>query len=204
MKYQCHLRNGTAYNLDETVCRLFGVISEPNGLYYMRARYYDPQVGRFISEDPLSFGGGDVNLMAYAGNNPVNRIDPWGLWTAQVGVSLNGQIGPVNVNVNVGLVVDGHGNVGWTETVGGGVGAGAGVSGGVSFGASNGDCINDIAGPFANSSASLGAGLNGSVEGFSGPGSQGQTVVGGGFTAGIGAGGSWSAGGSQTWVHPLK
>jgi uncharacterized protein RhaS with RHS repeats len=36
-------------------------------------------VGRFISEDPLGFGGGDVNLSAYVRNNPVNRIDPTGL-----------------------------------------------------------------------------------------------------------------------------
>jgi RHS repeat-associated protein len=57
----------------------YGVMAEPNGLYYMRARYYDPTVGRFISEDPLGFGGGDVNLSAYVRNNPVNRIDPTGL-----------------------------------------------------------------------------------------------------------------------------
>ena len=56
----------------------YGVMSEPNGLYYMRARYYDSSVGRFISEDPLGFGGGDVNLMAYVGGNPVNRVDPSG------------------------------------------------------------------------------------------------------------------------------
>lgn len=57
----------------------FGVMIEPNGFYYMRARYYDPQVSRFISEDPTGFEGGDVNLYAYVGNNQVNRIDPWGL-----------------------------------------------------------------------------------------------------------------------------
>ncbi|MFZ5994272.1 MAG: RHS repeat domain-containing protein [Thermodesulfobacteriota bacterium] len=57
----------------------FGVMTEPNGFYYMRARYYDPQVGRFISEDPIGFEGGDVNLYAYVGNNPVILIDPWGL-----------------------------------------------------------------------------------------------------------------------------
>ncbi|MBI5196249.1 MAG: hypothetical protein HZA10_07995 [Nitrospirae bacterium] len=34
----------------------------------------------FISEDPIGFDGGDVNLMAYVGNNPVNRIDPLGLF----------------------------------------------------------------------------------------------------------------------------
>jgi RHS repeat-associated protein len=57
----------------------YGVMAEPNGLYYMRARYYDPGVGRFISEDPLGFGGGDVNLFGYVRNNPVNWIDPFGL-----------------------------------------------------------------------------------------------------------------------------
>ncbi|MFA4916433.1 MAG: RHS repeat-associated core domain-containing protein [Syntrophales bacterium] len=57
----------------------FGVMTEPNGLYYMRARYYDPQVGRFISEDPIGFGGGDVNLYAYVGGNPIMGIDPLGL-----------------------------------------------------------------------------------------------------------------------------
>ena len=56
----------------------YGVMAEPNGLYYMRARYYDPTVGRFISEDPLGFGGGDVNLFAYVQNNPVSLIDPIG------------------------------------------------------------------------------------------------------------------------------
>ncbi|MHC1727319.1 MAG: RHS repeat-associated core domain-containing protein [Syntrophobacteraceae bacterium] len=57
----------------------YGVMAEPNGLYYMRARYYDPGVGRFICEDPIGFAGGDVNLHAYVVNNPVNRIDPFGL-----------------------------------------------------------------------------------------------------------------------------
>jgi len=45
----------------------------------MKARYYDPAVGRFISEDPIGFDGGDVNLMAYVRNNPVSGIDPSGL-----------------------------------------------------------------------------------------------------------------------------
>ena len=56
-----------------------GVMAETNGFYYMRARYYDPQVGRFISEDPSGFDGGDVNLYAYVGGNAVNRSDPSGL-----------------------------------------------------------------------------------------------------------------------------
>lgn len=48
------------------------------GLYYYRARYYDPQIGRFLTEDPIKFQGGS-NFYAYVGNNPVNLTDPLGL-----------------------------------------------------------------------------------------------------------------------------
>ncbi len=47
-------------------------------LYYNRARYYDPAVGRFISEDPARLSAG-MNLYAYAGNDPMNGRDPSGL-----------------------------------------------------------------------------------------------------------------------------
>ena len=50
-----------------------------SGLYYMRARYYDPQLGRWVSEDPIGLGGGDGNLFQYAGGDPVNGTDPSGL-----------------------------------------------------------------------------------------------------------------------------
>ncbi len=49
------------------------------GLYYYRARYYDPSLGRFISEDPIGFAGG-TNFYAYVENNPLKWVDPWGLW----------------------------------------------------------------------------------------------------------------------------
>ncbi|MGD9126842.1 MAG: RHS repeat-associated core domain-containing protein [Planctomycetia bacterium] len=48
------------------------------GLYYYRARYYDPITGRFISEDPISFAAGDANLYRYVGNSPLMAIDPSG------------------------------------------------------------------------------------------------------------------------------
>jgi RHS repeat-associated protein len=47
------------------------------GLLFNRARYYDPQVGRFLSEDPIRFRGG-ANFYAYTRNNPVVLIDPLG------------------------------------------------------------------------------------------------------------------------------
>ena len=52
------------------------------GLFYFRARYYDPKVGRFISGDPIGFDGG-INFYSYVGNNPTNWTDPTGLRVLQ-------------------------------------------------------------------------------------------------------------------------
>jgi RHS repeat-associated protein len=46
--------------------------------YYYRARFYDPKLGRFISEDPLTFAGG-LNWYSYVENAPINESDPFGL-----------------------------------------------------------------------------------------------------------------------------
>ncbi|HEX2209905.1 MAG TPA: RHS repeat-associated core domain-containing protein [Longimicrobium sp.] len=48
------------------------------GMYYVRARWYDPFLGRFLSEDPIGLAGGN-NQYAYALNDPVNLSDPSGL-----------------------------------------------------------------------------------------------------------------------------
>ena len=69
-----------------------GVMAETNGFYYMRARYYDPLNGRFISEDPLGFDGGDVNLYVYGSNNPLLVVDPWGLESSWATYGPNGVI----------------------------------------------------------------------------------------------------------------
>ena len=59
----------------------FGVMQEgSNGLYYMRARYYDSQTERFISRDPLKrWGPANINPYQYAMGNPMRFIDPSGL-----------------------------------------------------------------------------------------------------------------------------
>jgi uncharacterized protein RhaS with RHS repeats len=46
----------------------------------MRARYYDPALGRFVSKDPAGIEGGDFNLYAYVHNNPTAFTDPSGMF----------------------------------------------------------------------------------------------------------------------------
>jgi RHS repeat-associated protein len=53
--------------------------NDGTGLYFYRARYYSPALQRFISQDPLGFGGGDVNLYQLVYANPVNLTDQMGL-----------------------------------------------------------------------------------------------------------------------------
>ena len=48
------------------------------GLHYHRARYYNPEIARWISEDPIEFNSGDMNLYRYVINNPLYWIDPDG------------------------------------------------------------------------------------------------------------------------------
>jgi len=67
------------------------------GLYYYRARYYDPLTGRFLSEDPKQLGAG-INYYSYAGNHPTVAVDPLGLdYTVSVGP------GGITINASITL-----------------------------------------------------------------------------------------------------
>jgi len=94
----CHLRRGLAFWLSliyikvttmkgmqgrlgsgaANPIRYTGREMDETGLYYYRARYYSPEMGRFISEDPIRFAGG-MNWYAYVENSPLNWVDPLGL-----------------------------------------------------------------------------------------------------------------------------
>lgn len=52
--------------------------ADTSALYYYRARYYSPQLMGFISEDPITFGGGQLSFYAYVGGNPLSYRDPTG------------------------------------------------------------------------------------------------------------------------------
>jgi len=68
------------------------------GLTYMQARYYDPVIGRFLSNDPVGFAEGGVqyfNRYVYTANDPVNAIDPDGRQQTALG-ALFGPPVPIN------------------------------------------------------------------------------------------------------------
>jgi len=77
------------------------------GLYFYRARYYDPASGRFLSEDPIGFDGGQ-NFYAYVRNNPISYADPSGLITCEEKIRnlLNKLVGPIRLDCSDKPVFD--------------------------------------------------------------------------------------------------
>ncbi len=96
------------------------------GLYFYRARYYDPGAGRFLSEDPLRFRAGivarsvlpSVDFYTFVMNDPVVQVDPTGLWQAEIGGGYGGGV----------LVTFGYNNGQWNFGFYGGFGIGGFVS----------------------------------------------------------------------------
>jgi RHS repeat-associated protein len=64
-----------------------GVMNEGNGLRFMRARYYEPSLGRFLQTDPIGLLGNDVNLYRYGINSPSNATDSSGLLSVDFDVN---------------------------------------------------------------------------------------------------------------------
>jgi RHS repeat-associated protein len=57
-----------------------GLYDHQTGLVRFGARDYDPRIGRWTAKDPIRFGGDDTNLYSYAAGDPLNHLDPTGLY----------------------------------------------------------------------------------------------------------------------------
>lgn len=76
---------------------------QTRGGRYCRARYYHPDLQRFISEDPIGFLGGDPNLYSYVFNRPTVLTDPLGLQYKDLNISVG-----YGVGVTFGVLVEGN------------------------------------------------------------------------------------------------
>ena len=96
------------------------------GLYYYRARYYSPSLGRFLQIDPVGYQD-DLNLYAYVGNDPLNRVDPSGLTWAEFSAGV--LQGTTDATEPVDFELDAAAELGvnsssWSYQLGYGLGAG--------------------------------------------------------------------------------
>jgi RHS repeat-associated protein len=93
----------------------FGVQTDPNGLLFMRARYYNPYISRFLNPDPSAFNGG-LNFYAFCNGNPISDTDPFGLgeWYDRWGASVGQWVSTAQTyyNNNLPWVVSGTLNTG--------------------------------------------------------------------------------------------
>jgi RHS repeat-associated protein len=85
-------RRGTALPTDIVFGYTGKYFDEVTGLQNNWNRWYDPKQGRFISQDPIGFAGGDENLYRYVGNGPTNYKDSNGLWGEPVNSTEYGKI----------------------------------------------------------------------------------------------------------------
>lgn len=128
-----------------------GLYDHRTGLVQFGLRHYDGEVGRWISKDSIDFNGGDTNLYGYVISDPVNFVDPIGLWAFQINFGGAGFFGLVGAGLSSGIAVAGSGfkikevNMVTSSQYNMGVGASAGRGFQLSF-TPGAQCLNDIAG----------------------------------------------------------
>ena len=164
-----------------------------------KLKYYDPTVGRWTTKDPIGFAGGDTNLYAYVGGNPMSYVDPSGNFGVVLSGEAGGFLGLAGGSASgsiAGFVLDPLHPIDSFRTIGpGDLNSGSGKFG---YGFEGGAGANISISPFANSLNDLGGkeygiGGSGSLVGVRGSYEIGWSPgVGPSFSGGIGFGGGFS------------
>ncbi len=170
-----------------------GIYDADTGLVRFGVRDYDPETGRWVTKDPIGFAGGDTNLYAYTLQDPVNLIDPNGLWSLSIGIyagygggitigrNPNGRyFGSIKAGIGIGAGAswDPHGQSSDGGTCQRNISTGQFVEGGAHFGPfeavlSTSSGFSQSKGPYYNSpsfsasvvpSTGIGIGVSGGVE----------------------------------------
>ena len=95
----------TSFSQVENNIKYGGSMSDSSGLYYMGARHYDPNVGRFLQQDSYKgdrYSPWTQNLYTYTSNNPVNYIDPTGHRSLKLVIGKEEIVGGVKEKVKSG------------------------------------------------------------------------------------------------------
>ena len=139
-------------------------------MYYLKTRYYDPEVGRFITIDDISYLAPDtingLNLYAYCGNNPVMRVDHEGtswwsdFWNSTAGAIFKVVIGSV---VIIGLGVATIFTLGAAAPI---TGLAATFITGAFVGALSGAVFGAISGGLTYTNGKIGWSWHGAADGF--------------------------------------
>jgi RHS repeat-associated protein len=128
----------------------YGVETDQNSLCQMRARYYNPETRRFQNADPLGFGGG-MNWYGFVGGDPINAIDPMGLWTLGIGGTASGNLYIGGITLDLGVYIGHSKQAGWsfgflgTYESGMGIGLSASIGGFANL--TSAKCVNQLKGP---------------------------------------------------------
>ena len=91
-----------------------GIYITSGGLWHFGARQYSPEMRRWTAPDPIGFEGG-LNLYQYTNGDPVNYIDPSGLWLVAIGLTFSYGSG-AGMSYGIGLVFsfdEGPWRAGW-------------------------------------------------------------------------------------------